>query len=241
MSPKLSPSRNPGAAAVSPPARHPGRAAWICAWVAGGCLLGGCAAPRYADLVPDHPSANVYLYADELPLDLRRVAVLPLACEEQRPDLQDGCEALDPVLQSELVKTRKFEVVCLSPKDLWICSGRSAWTGTEVMPREILNSLHGFSGCDAVLFCQLTAFRAYEPMVIGWRLRLVNAQTGQTLWAVDELIDAAQLPVREGSTPLQWLGLSNPGMDMENWRLRNSPQQFGQFAAVEVLATLPRR
>jgi hypothetical protein len=109
------------------------------------------------------------------------------------------------------------------------------------MPKEFLDSLRGNYGCDAVLFCQLTTFRPYEPLAVGWRMRLVNAQTGQTLWAVDELLDAGQLSVSKGAAHYRPLELRSSNNDDGDWRLRNSPRQFGQYAAAQVLATLPSR
>ena len=70
--------------------------------------------------------------------------------------------------------------------------GALALTGCEILPRNFCDSVRELSECDAVLFSQLTVFRAYEPLAIGLRMKLVNARTGQTLWAVDELVDAGE-------------------------------------------------
>src|SRR5690242_18832490 len=81
-------------------------------------LLSGCAgsAPwnHTSEWKPVYHPDNVFQYTPVLPFDLRRVAVLPLACDQRRTDLQDGCRSLDPILQSELIKTKKFEVVPVS-------------------------------------------------------------------------------------------------------------------------------
>jgi hypothetical protein len=221
-------------------------ARWIRALLVSGLMFGGCTlpAPRFANftpLTPDYEPGNVYSYGTGISPDLKRVAVLPLACEEQRPELQDGCNVLNPILQSELIKTRKFEVVCVSPESLRNRTGRLTWKGSEVMPRQIFDSLREVYGCDAVLFCQVTAFRAYEPLAIGWRMRLVNAQTGQTVWALDEIVDAGQPSVRDGAAHYASAELQSSQEDRGNWRLRNSPRQFGQYAAAQAFATLPTR
>ncbi|MFO1475818.1 MAG: hypothetical protein U1F98_04100 [Verrucomicrobiota bacterium] len=122
--------------------------------------------------------------------DVKRVAMLPLACEDKRIDLVDGCESLSTVLQSELIKTKKFEIVTVSRDLLRDRTGRPTWTGAEMLPPELFESLRQLYGCDAILFCQLTTFRPYAPLAVGWRLRLVDARTRQTLWATDEVFDA---------------------------------------------------
>ncbi|HZL44226.1 MAG TPA: hypothetical protein VFD66_13210 [Verrucomicrobiae bacterium] len=194
-----------------------------------------------ARLEPCYKPENVFLYAPALSPEIKRVAVLPLACEDQRPDLADGCATLQSVLQIELQRTRKFEVVSVSPESLRDCTGSLALTGCEILPRNFCDSVRELCGCDAVLLSQLTVFRPYEPLAIGLRMKLVNARTGQTLWAVDELVDAGDCGVLKRASPLQELGnwLAVPGCD--EWELRNSPRKFAQYAAAQVLGTLPKR
>jgi hypothetical protein len=208
-----------------------------CAMLAG-CALAGRQMGR---LTPDYQPENVFLYSPGLSPDLKRVAVLPLAYEDQRTDLADGCEALNPILQAELIKTRRFETVPVSSEMLQNRTGRSVWTGTEALPQEFLDSMREVYACDAVLFCQLTVFRTYEPLAIGWRMKLVDVRTRQTLWAADELFDAGREPVLNGTRHYQWTELQSSAVGNENWLMRNSPRRFGQYAAAQLLATLPKR
>jgi len=216
---------------------------WISGLLVGCWMLGGCALPtqHIGCSTPDYRPTNVFLYAPGLSPDLKRIAVLPLASEDQRPDLEEVCETLSPVVQAELVKTGKFEIVGVSHEILQSRTGRWAWTGTELLPKDFFDSMRELCGCDAVLFCQLTEFRAYEPLAVGWRMKLVNARTGQTLWAVDELLDAAQQPVLNGARHHPWAGLWSPHEDGGDWPMRNSPRLFAQYAAAQVFRTLPNR
>ena len=219
--------------------RWPGCFLALCA------ILTGCALParQVGSLVPtpDYRPDNVFLYPSVLPADLRRVAVLPLACEEICGDLVAGCETLRPVLQAELIKTKKFEVVAVSPETLRNRTGCQAWTGTEVLPQDFFESLRRVYGCDAVLFCELTAFRGYAPLAVGWRLKLVDAHTRQTLWAVDEVFDAGQKSVSGGARHFQWARWQFWTAAPDEWLVRNSPRQFGEYAVAQLLATLPNR
>jgi hypothetical protein len=217
---------------------------WIASWVVGCVLLGGCACWPTQPLgcfPPSCPPKNVFLYSPGLPPDIKRVAVLPLTCEAQRADLQDACETLTPILQAELAKTHKFEVVCISPTTLRACTGRSAWKEADALPAGILDAVRNVDGCDAVLFAQLTAFRAYEPLAVGWRLRLVNARTGQTLWAVDELLDAGQPAVQRDAGRYQSEELRTSFADCGDWVMKHSPRLFAHYATAQVVATLPHR
>jgi hypothetical protein len=197
--------------------------------------------PTVQMYVPEEPKDNVYQMSPELPAELRRVAVLPVAWEDSQAGLSQGVEMLAPILLSEVIKTRKFEVVAVSPPDLRRQTGRLSCSDAEILPADFLDSLRRVYGCDAVLFSQLTVFRAYAPLAVGWRLKLVDVRTRQILWAVDEVFDAEQ-PEVLGQARLfhaagQWL-LHDPEND---WRVANSPRQFGQYAIAKSLAFLPNR
>jgi len=216
-------------------------------------LLAGCAVTTPRDLVlgdgcqlenvivKAYQPENVFLQAAVLPRNVRRVAVMPLACEDQRRDLADACDMFNPILPAELVKTRKFEVVSVSADTLRNRTGRSGWAGNEVLPTKFFDSLMEIYGCDAVFFCQLTAFSAHPPLVIGWRMKLVDARTRQILWAGDEVINAGQPEVLAGARRYlldeQRTSMRTP----DEWTIRNSPRQFAEYSSACLLATLPSR
>jgi hypothetical protein len=225
-------------------------------------ILAGCAMLTSATVTfgQDLKSQNVFSSSPVLPKDLKRVVVLPLTCEKSRTDLSSGCEILDPILQAELVKTKKFEVVPVGPEMLRTLTGRSAWTGAEVLPTNFFDSLQQAYGCDAVLFCQLTMFHAYEPLAVGWRMKLVDVTTEKIIWAADLVFDASDPAVVKSAEQFQKQQqnvhgetksfLKNilrvadrqpPSALDDQWMILNSPRSFGQFAAVKLLQTLPER
>ena len=112
--------------------------------------------------------------------------------KSERGDLPEGCTALTPVLWDQLVKTKKFEVVLVDAATLRSRTGQANWTGTETLPADFLAFLRREYGCDGVLFVELTTYRAYAPLAVGWRMKLVDARSGQIAWAADELFDAAR-------------------------------------------------
>jgi hypothetical protein len=196
------------------------------------------AAPAF---LPYEQSDNVFQASPDLPVDLRRVAVLPLASEGFSSDLSQGCETLGPLLLAELIKTKKFEAVTVNPQDLQHQTGRFNWTGAEILPADFFDSLQRVYGCNAVLFCQLTVYHAYAPLAVGWRMKLVDARTGRILWALDKvfapephaMLSLAQRCHIDGL----WI-FHDPSND---WLAENSPLQFGQFAIAKALSTLPNR
>lgn len=233
--------------------RWPVKARWRIGLLAAcTALLAHAEAPRPKPLpkpvVTPDPSDNVFSLSPHLAADVRRVAVLPLVSEGSSSERVQGCETLGPILLAELVKTGRFEVVAVTPKHLQFQTGRSGWTGAEKLPVDFFDSLQRGSGCDAVLFCELTDYHAYPPLAVGWRLKLVDVRTHQILWAVDKLFDADLPDVSKDAHrqhPTSWTALFdwNGTQDSarNDWFMDNSPRQFGQYTASKLLSTLPTR
>jgi len=212
------------------------------------------------ELLCGAPAAdNVFTAADSLPVTLKRVLVLPLAHEDSPSELSSGCEMLAPVLEAELIKTKKFEVVAASPNDIQALSGQPTWSGAEILPPDFFGSLQRVYGCDAVLFCQLSTFHAYPPLVIGWRLKLVDLTTQKIIWATDVVYDAGDPAVSKSAEAYQkqqqgtskpstffrrvvtWLNREPEPATDDQWTILNSPRYFGEFTASTLLQTLPKR
>ncbi|HXS67999.1 MAG TPA: hypothetical protein VN761_04095 [Candidatus Polarisedimenticolia bacterium] len=223
----------------------------ICKWIAAlmlapafGGVLAGCApigTPRDIVRVSTYHPQNVFVNVPSLPVNIRRVVVLPLTCDESSYDAVEGRALLEPVLRAELVKTKKFEVVSANTDFLKNRMGKDDWGSEETLPPEFFDLLRENSGCDAVLFARLTVYRPYPPLVIGWRLRLVEAQTRKTIWAADEVFDAGQPAVENGARRHQLLQDRDAGGAPDIWFVQNSPSKFGEYAAARLFATLPER
>jgi hypothetical protein len=93
-------------------------------------------------------------------------------------------------LAAELAKTKAFELVVITPQQLRQWTGRPGWTPEEKLPEKFFDRLRESAGCDGVLFCQLTLYRPYKPIAIGWNMRLVGIQGLKSWWSIDEVFDA---------------------------------------------------
>jgi hypothetical protein len=209
---------------------------------------------------PPPKPAGAYNASIRLPANIKRVLLLPLACDEGRANLADDCQTLDPILEAELVKTKRFEVVSASSEMLHSCTGRQDWTGAEVLPANFFTSLENVYGCDAVMFCQLTTYHAYPPLAVGWRLKLVDVHTKKIIWAVDKIYDASNPTIAEdaqrfekhqqdvhGKTRSLLKSLfryadREPTSALDDqWAILNSPRYFSRYSLAELLKTLPER
>jgi hypothetical protein len=208
-----------------------------------GIGLAGCSVDHPPDIVlgPAYVPSNIHREAPKLPAGLRRVAVLPLATSLEAADDAAAREALEPILGDELAKTKRFELVKVSPQRLEQRTGRSRWTADEKLPPDFLAFLREAYACDAVLFSQITAFRAYPPLAVGWRFKLVTADGQATPWAADEVFDAGQPAVVNGAR-LYHQEAQRPGGPLDDSRsILSSPRRFGRYSASVLLAALPTR
>jgi hypothetical protein len=205
--------------------------------------IGGCASlsPQDLTLGAGYEPKNTYSWSTLMPGSVRRVALMPLVCDERSSDLVAGRDTLEPIMRSELAKTKRFELVCAAPEVLRSRTGHRAWAAEDALPPNFFTSLTNAYGCDAVLFCRLTVFRAYAPMAIGWRMQLVDTHSQRTLWSADEIFDAGQPAVADGARRYQLAELRDSRGTPDPWVMFNSPSQFGQYATSKLLATLPNR
>jgi hypothetical protein len=237
-------------------------------WIAIFLVMAGCttsvigAPPAWQNSKPPEgfKPGNVFISTPVLPAELKRVLVLPLACEPADGDLSDGCKMLNSILRAELIKAGRFEVVSADSETLSRCTGRLGWTGAEALPDNFFGTLKRVYGCDAVLFCQLTVFRANAPLAIGWRLKLADAQTHKILWAADEVFDAADSAVAKNAQEFQkheqpsrkisinlfdvlsfCTGADTPSALNDQWTILHSPRYFGRYSLETLLQTLPQR
>jgi hypothetical protein len=208
--------------------------------------LAGCAMPRWSrmtgmgEAAEYHPT-NVHRKSDVLPQEIKRVAVLPISGMTDDPSLEAGEDALGPVLQAELEKTKRFEIVAISPEEMKRLTGQAKWRPDEELPEGFFERLHTRTGCDAVLFCQLARYHAYPPLAVGWKLSLVQGAGPEILWSIDEMFDAGNPEVASGARAYytQHIRIEQPLQDSET--ILRAPALFGQYSLSAVFGTLPQR
>jgi hypothetical protein len=203
-------------------------------------IASGCATSRQSPAGFDtgYQPNNVYRANIRLPLDVRRVAVLPVSVEAGDWQADAGRTLLESVLLSELAKCKTFETVLVSPEQMKSWTHRASWRADEALPAELLNQVRQTTGCDAILFAHLRPYHAYEPLVIGWNLKLAEARSGAILWSADEVFDAAEIPVARTAVAYQRRHVKSAGDASE---ILSSPRLFGQYTLSALLATLPSR
>ncbi len=202
-------------------------------------LLGtGCFTPRIPHelvLGPGYHPSNIYGQNAPLPEDLRRVAVLPLS---GRPALEER-QSVGSALEAELAGTKRFELVRVSAEQLEIWTGQQTWSSTGVLPTQLATHLRDELGCDGVLLSDLTQYRAYPPLAVGWNLKLLDLHSGRVVWAADEVFDAGQTPVANSARRYRLRHSQLPGAEDDSRFVLVSPTLFCHYAAEALFEALP--
>ncbi len=205
-------------------------------------LLGGCAFRSGHDssgTVATFKPGNIYKPCPFLPIHIRRVAVLPISPEKENWQAAAAWEDLQPVLFSELGKTKAFEQVPVTRAQLLGLSGQETWQPYEKLPANLFKKLEEITGCDAVLFTRLQPYHAFQPIVIGWEFKLVDVRTAQVIWAADEVFDAGEQPVARAALHYYRDHHHPSASDSEPDIVLISPRRFGEFTLSALLGTLP--
>jgi hypothetical protein len=205
-------------------------------------FLSGCNTRPLTDPIigPGFSATNAFRRTEILPPTLRRVAVLPLSYDASDPTAMNGQQMLEPMLRAELTKTERFELVFIKPEQLRIWTGKERWDSFEALPPDLLKLVAQKTACDGLLLPRLSQFKAYPPMLIGWRIKLA-ANNADVLWAVDELFDAAEETVSNSARRYDRSHVKNNPVLEDSRSILLSPSKFGQYTLHSVLETLPSR
>ena len=214
--------------------------AWLLAL---GLLLAGCqnTKPSLPELGARFEPKNVYRAVEVLPGDLQRVVLMPITAST--PDLAtlDHRNQLAQILEEELRKTHRFEVVRATREELRRGFGKDSFSAAESLPADLLTRIQSAHSADGVLFVQISSYRPFPPVSLGWELRLVTADQGRTLWSFDETFDASQAEVARSARDYfksHHTGaseLADPQADLR------SPSRFARYTAKAAWQTLPSR
>lgn len=190
---------------------------------------------------PAFQPVNHFAQFEKLPAFVRRVAVLPIHVPTENFYATDSRSQLEPVFFGELGKLNRFELKAVTEEQLRAWTGREQWAAQDPLPQDFFQRLRKETECDAVLFTQVSSYRPYRPMVVGWNLRLIDARLRSVLWGAEEVFDSGQLDVSVAAQRY-YEEQSSDAKDLgDSERILLSPSRFNQYTIHAILASLPPR
>jgi hypothetical protein len=203
----------------------------------------GCRSISFTDPVigPSYKPKNIFVKPGAWANGIRRVAILPLAYNDTQPEAASGRDNLETILHTELAKAERFECVVVSPAALKKWTNREKWSAADLLPGDMIQILKTEVGCDAILFAELTEYRPYVPLVIGWNLKLVSVSSQEILWAADETFDSSELTVANAARRFHMQRETAIPALADTRQILLSPRRFGQFTVEVLVSTLPEK
>jgi len=204
-------------------------------------LFSGCLVPPATDAARMGPffAPRNYTGDAQLPANVRRVVLLPIAGGSVAP--AESVAALDPVFIAQLQRQNRFEIVTLTRADCLQRFQAEEFSSVGALPATLLSRLQREFGADAVMFIDLTVFKAYRPLALGVRAKLATVEDPvRLIWTFDNVYSAADAAVANSARAhfLESDGKRIPA-DMTPSVLQ-SPGRFASYVAASMFSTLPR-
>lgn len=202
-------------------------------------LAAGCSTldPRSEDFGPAYKPANVRGPA-QWPAGIRRVAVL--TAHDTSGLLQsEFVSSYDVSWRRALDRTQRAEFIGVSPVSMTTWTSHASLPSAGLLPPGFLERVARETGAQAVLFLDLNHIKPYPPLALGFRSRLVDPATGETIWMADELFDAGDATVARAARRYAREQASGVGDSAHG--ILQSPARFSEYAFQAVASLLPPR
>jgi len=148
---------------------------------------------------------------------------------------------VDEIFHQELTKQRLFETVRISTEQMKALFGIRRFSSSSEMPETFLSDIEKATGANGVLLVDLDSYRAYKPLALSVRAKLVEINSADFLWAIDETFDAGQPGVIVSANQFQRLAQVNNISARTNGSATASPRTFAKYVAHSIFSTLPIR
>lgn len=200
--------------------------------------LAGCMTPGPYDAarvgpfyVPANHAGDPHLGA------IRRVVLLPVFGGTVASS--EMAAALDPVLAAALQREKRFEVVTLSRENSLRRFRAEAVSSAGALPADMLAVLRQEFAADAVMFVDLTVYRAYRPLALGLRAKLAAIDGTRLVWTFDDTF-SAENPLVANAARHHFVEEDHSGVPADfTPAVLQSPTKFAAYAATAMFSTLP--
>jgi len=202
-------------------------------------LAVGCQTPAFDDPARSGPFFQPTNHVGDPALEpnMRRVILLPV----YGGTLVDGetAASFDGIFATELQKQNRFEVVVLTRAESRRRFGADEFSSASALPSGFLTKLKREFAADAVLWVDLTAFRAYRPLILGVRAKLATVEQTRLVWTFDNVFSADN-PAVANSARRHFVDQTHTAVPADLTRSAlQSPRRFAAYVAAATFATLP--
>jgi len=196
-----------------------------------GALFTGCAAPSPSRVTIQRVATYISPAMAENPPG--RIVVVPFASPVCEPEAgRMATASLAMAIQGTLC----CDTVLPAEGDERLAAESALWQRGRVDVESLIVAQKAYLA-DAFLFGTVTQYKPYDPPVLGLKLRMLSARTGDVIWAADALFNAHENDVRV----LAEYYFRNSGLKDRLYGPElqlMSPKLFSDFVAAQVVRPL---
>lgn len=165
---------------------------------------------------------------------VQRVLLLPFTIESRRDKVSvDVTEAFSIELQRsakfDIVEAQGFQDILSQQKDIWTRGLIRAETIVEAKKRYKV---------DAIIFGKITQYQPYEPPILGIKIGMFSAKSGNIMWTADAIFDSSQASVIKLLKSYHRKQYQRK-QSLYEWNIiMLSMKRYAQFVAYHMIATL---
>ena len=175
---------------------------------------------------------------ERLPVYFNRVVVMPVHLAGSSQNIS---EFVDDAVNQELAQARLFETVRFSKQSCKSYFGKERINSSDSLPDNFLEVLKSQTQANGVLFVDILGFQSYRPLSMNLRAKLVDLNSGDFMWAVDETVDSSHASVIAASRLYENTHHVRALSAKTSSSVLQSPRSFVKFTAHKIFSSLPSR
>lgn len=165
---------------------------------------------------------------------LQRVLLLPFTIESERDKVTDEVTAAFSI---ELQKSAKFDIVEAQGFQDILSQQKDIWTRGLIRAETIVEAKKRYK-VDAIIFGKITQYQPYEPPILGIKIGMFSAKSGNIMWSADAIFDSSQASVIKLLKSYHKKQYQRK-QSLYDWNLiMLSMKRYSQFVAYHIIKTL---
>ena len=181
-----------------------------------------------------YDTINYHKSEEYLNSRLHRVLLLPFTVESQRDKVVD--EVTD-AFYIELQKSGKFEIIVPQGFQDILALQNDIWNRGLIRSETIEEAKRRYK-VDALIFGTITQYQPYEPPVLGIKIGMFSAISGNIMWSSDAIFDSSDASVVK-LVKTYYKEHYKRKQSLYDWKIiLLSMKRYAQFVAYHMVDTL---
>ena len=181
-----------------------------------------------------YDTINYHKSEEYLNSRLHRVLLLPFTVESQRDKVVDE---ITDAFYIELQKSGKFEIIVPQGFQDILSQQNDIWNRGLIRSETIEEAKKRYK-VDAILFGTITQYQPYEPPVLGIKIGMFSAISGNIMWSSDAIFDSSDASVIK-LVKTYYKEHYKRNQSLYDWKIiLLSMKRYAQFVAYHMVDTL---